>query len=107
MTYYRNSGPALGILTILLLAYLSMLVHGTLSRDRGKIEEQRLDLVTQLGLSDLSLFTEARYTRHPLDGRPSYRVSGPSDLARSFPQRLSDRASLPSQQPEKQHQINK
>lgn len=56
---------------LFLTAALSALFLGTLLHARaqaGAARRQRqasLDLVRRLGLTDLCLFTEARYTRHP------------------------------------------
>jgi hypothetical protein len=47
----------------LMVLAIAVLLHGFMSGDRGL--SQRAKLVGQLGLTDLALFTEARYTRHP------------------------------------------
>lgn len=38
---------------------------GRLGRQRAGARAQTADLAARLGLTDLALFTEARYTRHP------------------------------------------
>ena len=59
-TIYLVSIGAAGLLLLALL-----LVHPTLSAGRHEREaEERRILVKTLGLTDLCLFTEARYTRH-------------------------------------------
>ena len=59
--------------TLLLLFYLltgvgliGTLIDAQISREQatGKLQ-QRTELVRELGLADLAIFTEARYTRHP------------------------------------------
>ena len=66
MTAMRKSTLFLGLLLacVLLLAGL-ILIHPRATRaehDRGR--DLRRQLVSELGLTDLCLFTEARYTRH-------------------------------------------
>ncbi len=59
--------------TLLLLFFLAAgaLLAATLNdaemgRQRAALElQQRAQLVSEFGLTDLALFTEARYTRHP------------------------------------------
>jgi hypothetical protein len=51
------------VLLLLVLATLIHARHAARSAERG-LAEARL-LVERLGLTDLALFTEARYTRHP------------------------------------------
>jgi hypothetical protein len=46
------------------LAILFVHARSALSEGRGLLEEQAA-MVRQYGLTDLCLFTEARYTRHP------------------------------------------
>uniref|UniRef100_Q47EZ2 Uncharacterized protein n=1 Tax=Dechloromonas aromatica (strain RCB) TaxID=159087 RepID=Q47EZ2_DECAR len=62
----RPSSLALGMLAVLVTACL--LIFGLVSRlsveDEQKLNANRA-LVEKLGLTDLALFTEARYTRHP------------------------------------------
>lgn len=64
MTPPRNADAALTLLAILLLLFGLTFVNAvwrswTVDRTASQT------LVQELGLSDLSLFTEARYTRHP------------------------------------------
>ena len=64
MTPPRNADAALTLLAILLLLFGLTLVDAawrSWTVDRTVSQA----LVQELGLSDLSLFTEARYTRHP------------------------------------------
>lgn len=60
----RKADIALALLAILLLLFGWTLVDGWW---HGRPRPQPADtaLVRELGLTDLSLFTEARYTRHP------------------------------------------
>ncbi|WP_319529716.1 hypothetical protein [uncultured Cohaesibacter sp.] len=62
----RPAHLALGSLGFLGLLFCASLIHAFLSSSSiaARAEEGR-QLVRQLGLSDLTLFTEARYTRHP------------------------------------------
>lgn len=57
------------VLAGLLAAGLAMVATGGVSAWRVRAEapalQRRAALVKQLGLTDLALFTEARYTRHP------------------------------------------
>jgi hypothetical protein len=61
----RKSDTCIGIIGILFLTLILLLaVHPRFEKDhRERIEEEKR-LVAALGLTDLSLFTEARYTRH-------------------------------------------
>ncbi len=59
----RPSSVALGALGALALGLGAMALHAQFAGDRGTPSRARL--VGQLGLTDLALFTEARYTRHP------------------------------------------
>jgi len=59
----RPSSIALGTIFVLSAAVAAMFVHGAFANDSGLAKRGKL--VAQLGLTDLSLFTEARYTRHP------------------------------------------
>jgi hypothetical protein len=62
----RPAHIALGFLGFLALLSAIALLHAVaLSRSSSEMFANRLQLVRQLGLSDLALFTEARYTRHP------------------------------------------
>ncbi|HOB61291.1 MAG TPA: hypothetical protein PKI41_04135 [Candidatus Competibacteraceae bacterium] len=60
----RRANAALLLLTILLLLFGLSLVDGW-RHSRSPIQSADTVLVRELGLTDLSLFTEARYTRHP------------------------------------------
>ena len=63
-TKCRKANIALLLLTILLLLFaLTQLDAAWRSRNVTHAPDRAL--VRELGLSDLSLFTEARYTRHP------------------------------------------
>jgi hypothetical protein len=53
---------ALIALLILTLGLAGTFVHAALAQRQG---DRGRDLVTRLGLTDLALLTEARYTRHP------------------------------------------
>lgn len=59
----RPSSFAIGALILLLISIVAMFVHSLSASDDGIAT--RAQLVGQLGLTDLALFTEARYTRHP------------------------------------------
>lgn len=62
----RLSDRALIILLLLLGAFALIFADAKLLRDgRGPAQAERRALVQKLGLTDLCLFTEARYTRHP------------------------------------------
>lgn len=62
----RPSTPVFGIIAGLLFLMAAALAHAALT---GPAQRMRMansaDLVRALGLTDLALFTEARYTRHP------------------------------------------
>lgn len=62
----RPSVLVLALLTVLALSFLAILSFSVAPRaaDRTRLEASRL-LARRLGLTDLALFTEARYTRHP------------------------------------------
>ncbi len=62
----RKSGFALTALATGSGLLVAVFLHAAIGR-RTMITQQgeRATLVRQLGLSDLALFTEARYTRHP------------------------------------------
>lgn len=61
----RPSAFALGGLGILSLVALALLANSSQAPEaEHKLADNR-DLVEKLGLTDLALFTEARYTRHP------------------------------------------
>ncbi len=62
----RRSGIFLGLLVLQLGLFLGMLVH---ARRAGRVADPGVAAcrrwVAELGLTDLCLFTEARYTRNP------------------------------------------
>lgn len=60
----RPSCSALSALMILLLLF-GLTLTDAAWRSRTVDQTARRSLVRELGLSDLALFTEARYTRHP------------------------------------------
>ena len=62
--YPRKSTVALTLLAILLLLFGLTLADAAWRFQTGDYTASRA-LVRELGLTDLSLFTEARYTRHP------------------------------------------
>jgi len=56
----------LSIIFIEILAFASLVVTGEYSiRTREDETKAKITLVSTLGLTDLALWTEARYTRHP------------------------------------------
>jgi hypothetical protein len=59
----RSSTLALTLLALLFAAFAATLFDAALPRAADR--EAARTLVAQLGLTDLALFTEARYTRHP------------------------------------------
>jgi hypothetical protein len=62
----RRSRRLLGLLGLLALLFALSQAHAWLGRGQaGAAMADRQRLVVQLGLTDLCLFTEARYTRHP------------------------------------------
>ena len=60
----RKANIALAVLAILLLLFGLTLADAAWRSQAGDHAVSRA-LVRELGLTDLSLFTEARYTRHP------------------------------------------
>jgi len=61
----RGSSLALGLLGVLLLACLAALAHTTWAqRQAARQPHLSAAMVQALRLTDLALFTEARYTRH-------------------------------------------
>jgi hypothetical protein len=62
----RDSTLFFGSLVVGVLLLYLMFLDAAFSRniDRGSVRERR-EIVKVLGLTDLCLFTEARYTRHP------------------------------------------
>ncbi len=62
----RASTRFLAFLAAAALGWAAAAAHATGERARRAAEvEGRAALVRRLGLTDLALFTEARYTRHP------------------------------------------
>ncbi|MBU0621177.1 MAG: hypothetical protein KJ795_04970 [Gammaproteobacteria bacterium] len=62
----RSSHRVFAFLAIWLALFLLTFADAALRRDTGaRVLEANEQLVAQLGLTDLCLFTEARYTRHP------------------------------------------
>ncbi|WP_210200431.1 hypothetical protein [Cohaesibacter celericrescens] len=61
----RPSFYALALWGLLITLMFLVLMHGALSEGPMRLQLFRESLVRPLGLSDLALFTEARYTRHP------------------------------------------
>jgi hypothetical protein len=62
----RPSTLALTLLAAAAAAFAATLVDAALPRAQREAElDETRALVARLGLTDLALFTEARYTRHP------------------------------------------
>lgn len=62
----RNSDLFFGSLLIGVLLVLLMFIDaGVSQRIDTRLVQERREIVGVLGLTDLCLFTEARYTRHP------------------------------------------
>jgi len=62
----RKSTLCLAVTGALAALFLAMLAHARAEARAGTARRQpSLELVRRLGLTDLCLFTEARYTRHP------------------------------------------
>ena len=57
----------LSITAVELIAVAAMIAYGhAVSNDRSRVElPEKASLVKSLGLTDLAIWTEARYTRHP------------------------------------------
>ncbi len=63
----RKSTTAMIVLTTGIALLLLEVAHGVWRKDAdATARAQRAELVRVLGLSDLALFTEARFTRHPV-----------------------------------------
>jgi len=63
---WRKSSFALTALAAGSGLLVAIFLHAAIGRKTMVAQEvERAGLVRQLGLSDLALFTEARYTRHP------------------------------------------
>ncbi len=65
----RKANVALTLLAILLLLF-GLTLADAAWRSRSIDHAASRALVRELGLTDLSLFTEARYTRHPTQADP-------------------------------------
>ncbi|OGW35767.1 MAG: hypothetical protein A2010_04480 [Nitrospirae bacterium GWD2_57_9] len=66
MNGMRRSSLWLGSLSLGLLLLAAAFGHAAIERhQRSAMVQAKADLVRQLELTDLCLFTEARYTRHP------------------------------------------
>jgi hypothetical protein len=52
-------------LSLLLLLGLVLIQSSLGKKTRAEVLQARIELVSRHGLTDLCLFTEARYTRHP------------------------------------------
>lgn len=62
----RPSSLALVVLGLAAAGFAATFLDAALQRDRGTAQlAERAALAHRLGLTDLALFTEARYTRHP------------------------------------------
>ncbi len=62
----RKSTLCLSLLGALLALFAAMLLHAQSVQAQAVFQRQSsAALVSSLGLTDLCLFTEARYTRHP------------------------------------------
>ena len=63
----KRSNGYLAFLTAALVLFGAMFVHAAVTRRRSAPRlERTTELVRRLDLTDLCLFTEARYTRHPV-----------------------------------------
>jgi len=63
---FRPSTLALLLLALATAGFALTLVDAALPREQRTVEQDATRaLVGRLGLTDLALFTEARYTRHP------------------------------------------
>lgn len=66
MTAYRRSDMALAVLAVAIAATVSVVLHAGFQASRVTDRSARTAaLARDLGLTDLALFTDARYTRHP------------------------------------------
>ena len=62
----RRSAVFLGLLAVQLLICAGLLYHAASSQNIAwPLLQKKAEIVSTLGLTDLCLFTEARYTRHP------------------------------------------
>lgn len=63
---FRPSGFASVVLGFAAAGFAATFLDAALQRERGTAQlAERAALAQRLGLTDLALFTEARYTRHP------------------------------------------
>jgi len=63
----KRSNVYLAFLTAALVLFGAMFVHAAVIRRRSAPRlERTTEMVRRLDLTDLCLFTEARYTRHPV-----------------------------------------
>lgn len=60
----RRSHLALALIATGAISFALMIIHAQFSGRSSQLAEHAA-LVAELGLTDLALFTEARYTRHP------------------------------------------
>ena len=61
----RQADTVIAFLGVLILLFAGVLIHASVIADTGAVHIlQNRKLVAELKLTDLSLFTEARYTRH-------------------------------------------
>lgn len=100
----RKSNVALSLLSVVAIFLVMLFVHAKLERQRDRASLDRMiSLVRKLELTDLCLFTEARYTRHlsqsdffsafqdhpgALEHFPAGSLAGPSPALRRFYGRL-------------------
>jgi hypothetical protein len=62
----RRSSLFIGLIAVLASVLAALFLHaGTLRSGARLVLAQQAAMVRQYGLTDLCLFTEARYTRHP------------------------------------------
>lgn len=61
----RQADTVIAFLGVLILLFAGVLIHASFIADTGAMHIlQNRKFVAELKLTDLSLFTEARYTRH-------------------------------------------
>ena len=64
--HVRPSGPVLVLFAMVVSVFFGSLLHAGRHIWQGEaVSEATRELVRELRLTDLCLFTEARYTRHP------------------------------------------
>ena len=62
----RGSDRFLVFMAVLVTLFTLSLIHGSIDTEaRDAVYNERVALVRSLSLTDLCIFTEARYTRHP------------------------------------------